>query len=375
MKIITYSIIAALCATSLLDARLAVIIDPVVDGFTISALKYGPCVQKVHQKLDFVPSKKYPTPRSCQLLFNTTVNTVQETPHEALIEAEHLCYELDADGTYKNQFWIPKKSLLFLDQVNEQTRHSFPEPLSFSRNHWTDPSVIVLTLPWLAPTNTYYSVGTRFVREPLLDTDTTYAISIRYPHHKHAQIESVPRTHALVEGSIPKKEQRKAMIDLIKKWISYAEQSEIGIPYVWGGSSFAPQSPRKPLIGWDCSSLILRAAQIVGIPLAAKTSMLMEKELKPLSKNDTLEIGDIIWRPGHVVLISDIRHNEIIQARGYESGYGYTFATTLDKHFKGVKSFNTLKKIYFNGAPVTELKKNGTPLNTFASIKILKLPV
>lgn len=359
-----------------LHARLAVITEPVVEGFTVSALKYGPSVQSVHQKLDYIPSKKRPTPRSCQLLFNTVVNTLKETANEAMIEVEHLFYDIEADGSYKNHFWIPKKSLLFFEHVNANTLQSFPQPLSACTSRWQHPDVLVLTLPWQPSIgHVMYSVGTRFVRAPLHDTATTYGIFMRHPHHKHTQLESIPKTHALIEGSIPKAQKRKTMINIIKGWIDYAELHDATIPYVWGGSSFALTQPhKKPLIGFDCSSLIIRAAQIVGIPLAAKTSMMMEKTLKPLSKKDKLEVGDIIWRPGHVIIVSDVERNEIIQARGYESGYGCVYRSQLSEYFKGITTFKQLLNRYFCNQEVRELKKNGDTFNDTTQIKILKLP-
>ncbi len=377
MQRVVKLIIAFLFVVHSLHARLAVITEPVVEGFTISALKYGPSVQSVHQKLDYIPSKSRPTPRACQLLFNTVVNTLHETTQEAMIEVEHLFYDIEPNDFYKNHFWIPKKSLLFLDHVNPHTKQSFPQPLSRSTAHWYDSNVVVLTLPWIPSVgHCMYSVGTRFVRQPEHDTENSYGIIMRHPHHKHAQIEHVPKAHALIEGSIPKNLQRRAMIDLIKSWIDYAEEQQTCIPYVWGGSSFALTEPnKKPLIGFDCSSLIIRAAQIIGIPLCAKTSMMMEKTLKPLSKKDTLEIGDIIWRPGHVILIADIERNEIIQARGYESGYGCVYRSELGKYFQGISTFNQLVNRYFCNKEVRELKKNGDAFNDTTQIKILKLPL
>lgn len=373
MKIIWY-ILSTLCV--ILNARLAVIVDPVVDGFTVSALKYGSCVQKVHNNLDYVPSKFHPTPRSCQLLFNTIVNTLKETPHEAMIEVGHLFYEIEPDDSYKNIFWIPKKSLLFLDHVNEVTRQSFPKPLSFTQHYWNDNHVIVLTLPWKSSKNFWYSVGTRFVRDPQHDTGKGYAVIIRHPHHIHAQHEEIPKSHAMIEGTIPQVQKRNAMIQLIRKWIRFAERYNDCIPYVWGGSSFAfGQKQKKPLRGFDCSSLIVRSAQMVSVPLAGKTSMMMEKTLKPLTKTDKLEVGDIIWRPGHVILISDLKNNKIIQARGYESGYGCVYESKLSDYFEGIKTFNQLLKTYFNKQQVRELKKNGESFTDTTEFKILKLPV
>lgn len=71
-------------------------------------------------------------------------------------------------------------------------------------------------------------------------------------------------------------------------------ESFFGVPYVWGGKTFA---------GTDCSGLIQTALAASGIRAPRDTDM-MERHFAD-SKNDTLDRGDIVFWKGHMGVMLD----------------------------------------------------------------------
>lgn len=71
-----------------------------------------------------------------------------------------------------------------------------------------------------------------------------------------------------------------------------AAQSQLGVPYVWGGST--------PGVGLDCSGLTQYCYAKAGISIPHYTESQYEQlEKVPLSQ---AQPGDILWKPGHVAI-------------------------------------------------------------------------
>lgn len=115
----------------------------------------------------------------------------------------------------------------------------------------------------------------------------------------------------------------------------------------------------------------MRFAQIAGINFPWKTSASIERSLKAMTDTDTLANGDIIWVPGHVMLISDIENNELIEARGYGVGYGCVHRITLNQCFDGIENYEQLLDRYFAKEIIRFRNKQGEE----HICKILKLNV
>jgi len=167
------------------------------------------------------------------------------------------------------------------------------------------------------------------------------------------------------------------------------------IPYVFGGASCAyaikPGSPFELIkqesksfwsypdyevdtkSGMDCSSLILRAAQIAGIPLFYRNTKTLERYLECIRAHVDIEPGDIIWFKGHVIVVSDIEKNTCIEARGYSSRFGKVQEIALKDIFEHIDTFSELKYAFLNNMKLNLLSHTGLPIYAIDQFKILKL--
>ncbi len=64
---------------------------------------------------------------------------------------------------------------------------------------------------------------------------------------------------------------------------------------------------QHPMSGFDCAGIISRAAQMCGIPYYFKNTYTLAHYLKSLSIDTHLQEGDLIWIPGHVMIVSDLK--------------------------------------------------------------------
>ena len=81
---------------------------------------------------------------------------------------------------------------------------------------------------------------------------------------------------------------------ITRDFVSIAERF-LGVPYVWGGKSFA---------GLDCSGLVQASLNACGIA-SPRDSDMMEKALGQSVSLDKLQRGDLIFWPGHVGVMQD----------------------------------------------------------------------
>ena len=260
-----------------------------------------------------------------------------------------------------------EKNFIYLDKIDAT---KLPKPISFKRKTIPSENTITLREP-LKP----YSAGTRFL------TDGTYAYVLD------------PKTLIFKKILIPKSSFKETKSERVKDFVNLLRSwTKKNIPYVWGGCSFTTGCSNNdfsegldkegtfyikdsynfnPKPGFDCAGLISRATQACGIPYFFKNTTTLAKRLKPLSKEDKLSEGDLIWVPGHVMIVSN--QNKIIEARSYGHGYGKVQEIPISEEFKGINKYSDLVKTFHEKKPLIRLNKDGKVIQTFRDFKILKL--
>lgn len=328
-------------------------------------------------------------PRIHQLLFNEIVKVIKEDEKELVIEAPNIFYEKKGLPIRSSQFRTLKKNLISLESLKKAKLDISKFPLESS------PKIIYLKYPFKNKLNNkVYSAGTKFTYEQI--DEKNYHANIFNPEKLKFEVVLIPKKICLESSSLIDPQQKiNNFVKLLKSWANIKKGF---IPYVWGGCSFCDisnekvfEEKRKTLNkkamnfyhlakydhrtkpGFDCSGLILRAAQITGIPFPYKNSTTISQNLKPLQENDVLKNGDIIWFSGHVMIISDIKHNLIIEATDYSDGYGEVHEILLSQKFKNIETFDDLKNSFFQNKSIDKLHKNGTVSKTISDFKILKL--
>ena len=73
------------------------------------------------------------------------------------------------------------------------------------------------------------------------------------------------------------------------------------------------------------------------------------------------------------MIISSIERNEIIESRGYASGYGCVHRITLDECFEGVAIYDDLLERYYTNQAIKFKDKQGVTTEKIHAFKLLKL--
>lgn len=279
-----------------------------------------------------------------------------------------------------NTLWVDKKYLVPLQHLSSNYLATIPHP------RYAHEPTIVLVYPWR-----HYSVGTRFKHLRALDTADAYAITCVDFQEDNVLIDYVPKQTAIQEIMRDTQTCRKLFVAIANALVDRVHVDSNGcvIPYVWGGSSFVTpsvdadfyledglwqrQGCQNPYTGYDCSEFVMRMAQIAGLEFPWKTSAVMKQVLRELGKDDMLEEGDLIWTPGHVMIVSNIKNNEIIESRGYASGYGRVHRLTLKEFFDGIATYNDLLRVYRANEPIKIKNKQGKAADKSVNFTLLKL--
>lgn len=406
-SIYNYFISFIFISTSLYSSELptrAICIVPVTDLLNISAQLISPYTdsKSIYASIPFSPEKEsnemaYLTClRVHQAIFNEEVEILEELENEIKIKINTAFYYLSRNNFVKNTYWTLKKNFRRLSELEESKIdiNKIPPTIDCNNINYNDLSnqkIIVLKLPFLDKiTDKIYSVGTRFVYK---DKNEIYYTAFIYDANKNKIIESkIPKKNCLEFEKISNVKKIQNFINLLKLWVDYNNNQ---LPYVWGGSSMQtiPNQEKKllklceidscvntvnndneyiPCSGFDCSGLILRGAQISGIPYFFKDCLTINKHLNPLKKEDFVEAGDLIWFCGHIIVISNVSKNLCIESRGYSSGHGKLHEIPVGKIFKGINNFNQLKEIHLKNGELQVINKLGKVTRLVNNFKILK---
>ena len=367
MKLVRFS----LFITFFLSCQYAVIIDPVVDC-TAEA-------EDLHEQMLHIElTEKQYNPRCYQLLCNEIVSVVAWQDDKVLVEVPHIYYYGSCRRVLQgNSFWICKESICLLDDIhNAGLEIAKIPPITQDYTAYHE-KVVALVYPFYDPvTQKIYSAGTRFVlaKEHKKDHFIVYIFDSRDFCFQQTKI---PKDHCLLYQEKDSDQKKDDFIIILKKW---AHLPGGYIPYVWGGSSFCYvlQEGQNPpdwvaQCGFDCSCLISRAAQIAGLPYVFKNSTTLEQCTHPLKQGEPLQKGDIIWFEGHVMVVSDVEQNLIIEARGYGAGFGRVHEIHISKLFQNMADFADLLRAYTSKQPLWLLHADGTPRVYIKEFKIFSL--
>lgn len=333
-------------------------------------------------------------PRVHQLLFNEIVKITKIDNEEVVVELPNIYYQtMDCDKK-NNSFWTLKKNLIALEDIQIKKLDSNKLPKSDQNK------IATLLFPFEDEiTNKTYSAGTKFVYSEIADNEKEFIIYIFDPIAFDFKESKIPKKFCIIKdyiNELTKQKQIANFVNILKKW---ANLKHGFIPYVWGGSSFCNTSLEtkfncieqeyeknklnyfeftdyfvNPKTGFDCSGLIVSACQISGIPFHFKNTTTMIKNLKALTKNQAITEGDIIWIPGHVIIITDIAKNLCVEARGYtNNGYGKVHELKLNQLFKNMNTFDDLKNLFLNKKTAHRLDSKGNIFENITNLKILKL--
>lgn len=318
-------------------------------------------------------------PRMHQLLFNEKVTVLKETATEVCVAIHSVYFTTQQRPSPQKTYWTEKKNIIPLHKIADASAY-LPEALDFATKKITSSQpTVTLIMPWFDPiSNQTFSAGTRFVLAH--HKEHTYYVYLLDPVTCTFNQLPIDASICLLEKAHTCPQEKRAhFVAVLKHW---AHLENGFIPYVWGGASFTlpytaphvcersshkqhtsfyyPKDTLVPKAGLDCTGLIARAAQLCSIPYFLKNSHTIATTLQPIKPSMSLQEGDIIWIQGHVMVVSDLANNKLIEARGYPDGYGKIHEIELEKVFKGIPTYQNLIKKYHEGTKIGRLNCNPT---------------
>lgn len=381
----------------------ALVICPVADlvAAPIKTFKIASTNKESYQKIGLSAGPHQPSvaaPRVHQLLFNEIVEIIKiqktkdKDENEVCIKVYNAFFMNQESKKVQTTYWTQYKNLLPLEELERKkvNLHYIPNPPFSTLDKKSGFPSLVLIKPFFdTQTQTKYSVGTRFVYE--VTPSNEYYIYIYDAKSGKFKKSLLPREYAHINNQ--NRNQKEFFLQILKGWANLSDK----IAYVLGGCSYTQSPPdvefnetlttlidgtkigmyerpnftTPPLTGFDCTGILLRAAQIAGIPYFLKNTSTILHYLTPLPHNQTPQEGDLIWIPGHVMVISSIKNNTLIEAAGYQYGYGVVHEIKLKKVFKQIETFEQLQQYILQNLPLIRLNKLGQEVEKIQNAKLL----
>lgn len=375
-----------------LPAYHAYVIKPVADVYITNPLDhYGKEWKK------FIPENMYSaTPnsiiiRSSQVFFNTVCEVLVDDENDIVkIKVPGYFYlEKNGLGSYpSNIFWIRKEDICSLEKIDKKFHFLIPQNIMKSNNK---KHIAVLNEPSRI-SHISFSAGTRFV---VLNTFKNNSVVNYYTPDRGLVSGLVSNKSLFFPTDFDKTESsyRHRFIHLMYKWITFAGKFDGVFPYVWGGASilnvvklpFCETALNKISgtayhwndlntfsvpTGVDCSTLVMLAAQIAGLPFYLRNTTMQRMYLDDVQNE--IKLGDLIVWKGHVCVL-DSERNIVIQSRGYESGYGRLYRAPLNRVFEDINTCDDLLNAYKNNIPLKLLGINGVVRTVITDYKLCSL--
>lgn len=386
---------------NVITAKKALVVVPIAD--LVGRPMSGPNILVSYDNIPLAAGKfkiGQMCPRLHQLIFNEIIDIADEQSNEVRVNIPNVYYLIQMSSQPQIAYWMQKKNLIPLDQLEQKGLDvsKIPKPIEFSNNGLalTQNNTITLLFPWVnSLAKQAYSVGTRFVLTPDQNNKNHYSVYLFDPASMNFNHVEIPK-QLCIENDRPHNnaDRISLFLKLLRKW---AHPDNGFIPYVWGGCSFINVCKKdsfekidlddkvpgiyyysradihsNPKAGFDCSGLVARAAQACGIPYFFKNTTTLSSKLSALKQGETLHEGDLIWTPGHVMVVGSIPNNTLIEARGYPTGYGKVHEVPISEKLLGIKTYDNLLKTYFVGKPLSLLNGEGEKSSTTSDYKILK---
>lgn len=389
----------------------ALVIVPVADlvGAPILSFNLAPTIKESYKKLALCGGKNDASqgcPRIHQALFNDIVEIVSLTPGkngdegEACIRYENAFFITHACHQPQTLYWTNVKNLFVLDEEASPKNITdfLPDYRSYKTPHKKPVNpTITLKKPFYAspPVKKLFSVGTRFVINSSLTTEKNVSAFIFDSKKQTINSLLIPKDYIQKTLSDTPQSRIHAFVALLREWTRSETQR---IPYVWGGCSvtrFCPdhtfcEVPRKTKqssvmvysckncssishTGLDCAGLVFRAAQLCDIPYFFKNTHTLAHYLEPITRHGQLHEGDLIWFPGHVMVVSNKATNLTIEARGYSNGFGIVHEIPLSRIFQGIETYAQLEHAFFNQSPLIRLNREGKVVEKIKHFKLLRI--
>lgn len=376
----------------------AVVIVPVADITTksIAYLDSKNSAQSVYNKFSISPETG---PNSClrahQILFNEVVTILQETDEEVEFSLDNVFYDNEAKSRI-NTFWTLKRNLKRLTDLQENL-DSIPSVYgNFQKvKTYITNNIITLKKPWQDPNSQMiYSAGTRFVLYTNQSNKESYETKILNSESNQTEKVFIDKSYACNLIKFPYLEKISNFLQVLHDW-STTSQAAV-IPYVWGGRSFISTCEqrnfklatsdenskvtywvrpldRQPYTGMDCSGLILRAAQICGLPYFYNNTTTLANRLRLLAPTEEIKDGDLIFFPGHVIIVSSIKSNEFIHTAGYSQQHGCLKICTLNSFFEKINTYQDFQHAYANNMSIGLLNVRGQKIKDLTGYKVLRI--
>jgi len=325
-----------------------------------------------------------------QLLFNEVVDVTQELNGQVEVTLPNLFFVPSNDTSHKmSTYWTLKKNIVPLK--DQEFLALIPQPISYAQSLASHSNTITLITPYTAPEcNCTFSAGTRFIVANTNPENKSVTVDLIHPKKHTATQITLPYEYCLMPATT-REQQRKNFVKLVQLWA----HGSGAIPYVWGGCSYIftapifafkevvtgnsqshyvlePQAP-SPKTGFDCAGLVARAAQAAGLPYFFKNTTTLATYLRPLTDDEQVQDGDLIWISGHVMIVSSREKNTLIEARDYSSGWGCVQERPLKEVFKNILTYRDLESRYQQKKPLQRIDKSGDITNTYTTFKLLAL--
>jgi len=378
----------------------ALVVVPVVDLVTEPlSLKHN----NVEQAYNNIPVSWGPLhynksicSRQHQALFNEVVRVVETRGKEVCIEITNAFSETPRTRHPQRRYWTLKRNICPLHVIPQAIRHYIPEPIDYNNKDMYQANLHIITLRWPfydSVTQQRYSAGARFVYGG--STGDEY-ITYIYDHVMHSMRKTmIPKRYVVVGVPVNTQIRITNFVKLLRAWAGAAGF----IPFVWGGISFTKrntmegfllkyandakgkrraywqlnQKNNPPHNGFDASGLILRAAQICGIPYFFKNTTAAMCHVRHMVLSEVIQEGDLIWIPGGLFVVSDLSRSRLIGAIGYQHGFGKVVERSLSQIFEGISSYADFARAYKDQRPLAMKNSSGKTYNTVTQYAILKL--